>query len=78
MCLLVIWTSAFEKALFSSFARVFIESLILGGGCFLELPLYSYYQPTFCQIHIVGKDFLPCCGWPLQFREYLLCCAEAF
>jgi hypothetical protein len=31
MCFLAIWTSSFEKALFSSFAYFFIGSFILGG-----------------------------------------------
>jgi hypothetical protein len=31
MCILAIWTSSYEKALFSLFAHFFIGSLILGG-----------------------------------------------
>jgi hypothetical protein len=31
MCFLVIWTSSFEKALLSSFAHFFIESLVFWG-----------------------------------------------
>jgi hypothetical protein len=37
MCILAIWTSSFEKALFSSFAHFFIESLIFG-----EFSVLSY------------------------------------
>jgi hypothetical protein len=36
MCFLVIWTSSFEKSLFSSFAHDFIESLIFGEFNFLS------------------------------------------
>jgi hypothetical protein len=31
MCFLSIWSSSFDKALFSSFAHFFIESLNFGG-----------------------------------------------
>jgi hypothetical protein len=34
MCFLAIWTSSFEKVLFSSFAHFFIGSLILGSLVF--------------------------------------------
>jgi hypothetical protein len=36
MCFLAIWTSFFEKALFSSFAYFFIGSMILGDLIFLS------------------------------------------
>jgi hypothetical protein len=36
MCFLVIWTSSFENALFSSFAHFYIESLIFGELSFLS------------------------------------------
>jgi hypothetical protein len=32
MCFLAIWTSSFEKVLFSTVSHFFIGSLILGGG----------------------------------------------
>jgi hypothetical protein len=36
MCFLAIWTSSFEKVLFSSVAHFFIGSLILGEFRFLS------------------------------------------
>jgi hypothetical protein len=36
MCILAIWTSSFEKALFSSVVHFFIGSLILGKFSFLS------------------------------------------
>jgi hypothetical protein len=48
----------------------FFESLVF------ELLVYSCYQSlVWC---IASKDFLPFCEWPLHFRDYLFCCAEAF
>jgi hypothetical protein len=44
MCLLAIWTSFFEKALFNSVAHFFIGSLIFGKFSFFELPVYSGFQ----------------------------------
>jgi hypothetical protein len=38
MCFLAIWTSSFEKVLFSSVSHFFMGSLIF------ELPVYSGYQ----------------------------------
>jgi hypothetical protein len=38
---LCIWTSSFEKALFSTFAHFFIGSLILREFHFFELPANS-------------------------------------
>jgi hypothetical protein len=43
MCFVAIWTSSFEKALFSSFAHFFIGLLIFLGVQFFELPVYSGY-----------------------------------
>jgi hypothetical protein len=40
MCLLVIWSSSFEKALFSSVAHFFIRSLILGEFRFLSSLIF--------------------------------------
>jgi hypothetical protein len=42
MYILAIWTSSFEKTLFSSFAHFFIRSLIFRE--FFKLPVYSGYQ----------------------------------
>jgi hypothetical protein len=36
MCFLAVWTSSFEKALYSSFAHFFIGLLILGEFSFLS------------------------------------------
>jgi hypothetical protein len=44
MCFLAIWTSSFEKVLFSSAAHFFIGSLTLGEFSFFVLPIYSGYQ----------------------------------
>jgi hypothetical protein len=41
---------------------------------FFELPVYSGYQSfVWC---IAKKDFLPFCGWPLQFSDNFFCCAD--
>jgi hypothetical protein len=39
-----IWTSSFEKVLFSSVAHFFIGSLIFQEFSIFELPVYSGYQ----------------------------------
>jgi hypothetical protein len=39
-----IWTSYFEKVLFSSVAYFFMGSLSFGEFSFFELPVYSGYQ----------------------------------
>jgi type IV secretory pathway TrbL component len=41
---LAIWTSSFEKVLFSSVAHFFIGSLIFGEFHFLSSPVYFDYQ----------------------------------
>jgi hypothetical protein len=43
---------------------------------FFELPIYSGYQSLVC--YTASEDFLPFCGWPLQFRDHFFCCVEAF
>jgi hypothetical protein len=44
MYFLDIWTSSFEKVLFSSVAHFFIGSLIFGEFSFFELSVYSSYE----------------------------------
>jgi hypothetical protein len=44
MCFLAIWTSSFDKVLFSSVAQFFIGSLILREFRVFEHPVYSGYQ----------------------------------
>jgi hypothetical protein len=73
---LAIWTSSFEKALFSSFAYFFIGSLILGEFSFFELPVYLVISPL-SDVQL-AKIFLPLCAWPLQLRNHFFCCEEAF
>jgi hypothetical protein len=41
--LLAIWTSSFEKVLFSSFAHFFTGSWVLGECKFFKLSVYSGY-----------------------------------
>jgi hypothetical protein len=43
MCILAIWTSSFEKVLFSS-VEPLIGSLIFGEFNIFGLPVYSGYQ----------------------------------
>jgi hypothetical protein len=79
MCFLAIWTSSFEKALFSSFALFFIASLTLGSLVFWAPCIFWLLIP--CQMYSVlvfGKDFLPFCGLILQFGDHFFCCAETF
>jgi hypothetical protein len=71
---LAIWNSSFEK--FSSVCHFFIGSLNLGDFRFFKFPVYYGYQSfVWC---IACKDFLPLCGWSLQFRNHFFCCAELF
>jgi hypothetical protein len=44
MCFLTIWTSSFEKVLFSSVAYFFIVSLIWGEFSFLSSLYVLFYQ----------------------------------
>jgi hypothetical protein len=43
MHVLAIWTSSFEKTLFSAFVHFFIGSLILVEFSLFELPVYFGY-----------------------------------
>jgi hypothetical protein len=58
MCFLAIWTSSFEKALFSSFARLFMGSLILGELKFFELPGYMFFLICRKQTQYKFKKFM--------------------
>jgi hypothetical protein len=50
--------------------------LIFGEFSFYEHPVYFIYQSlVWC---VASKDFLPFCGWSLQFTDHFSSCAEAF
>jgi hypothetical protein len=49
-CFLTIWTSSFEKVLFSSIAHYFIGSLILGEFSFLS-SLYIFWLSVHCLMY---------------------------
>jgi hypothetical protein len=75
MGFLTIWTSSFEN-LCSFLLAIFSLGHCILGSLVFDLPTYSGYQ--FLVRCIPGKDFLPFCGQPLQFRDHFFCCADTF
>jgi hypothetical protein len=71
---LVIWTSSFTKALFSSFAVSSLEHWFLGSLDFLNF-LYMLVINPLSDIYL-AKIFLLFCGLPLQSGEHFFCCTE--
>jgi hypothetical protein len=64
--LLSIWTSSFEKFLFSSVARFFIGSLILEEFSFLS-SLYILVISPFCDVYL-GNIFSHSVGGPFSLK----------
>jgi hypothetical protein len=53
----------------SLFTHWFLGSLVFWAPCIFWLSVLWF---------IASKNFLPLCGWSLQFRDHYFCCAEVF